>query len=48
MRRLQDAFGDDVALEAAYGDTDGDREMLALAEEKGFKVFNGKGKQGPI
>ncbi len=36
VRRRRDA------LEAAYGDTDGDREMLALAEEKGFKVFNGR------
>lgn len=40
-RRLREAFGPDVALAAAYGDTDGDKEMLALAEEKGFKVFNG-------
>ena len=48
VRRLQEAFGDAVTLEAAYGDTDGDREMLALAEEKGFKVFNGKGRSGPI
>jgi phosphatidylglycerophosphatase C len=42
VRRLREAFGEDVALEAAYGDTDGDREMLALAEEQGMKVFNGK------
>lgn len=48
VRRLKEAFGDDVALEAAYGDTDGDREMLALAEEKGFRVFNGKGRSAPI
>jgi phosphatidylglycerophosphatase C len=41
-RRLREAFGDDVALEAAYGDTDGDREMRALAEERGLRVFNGK------
>jgi phosphatidylglycerophosphatase C len=46
VRRLREAFGDDVALEAAYGDTDGDREMLALAEEKGFRVFNGRGRSG--
>lgn len=39
--RLKAMFGEDVRLEAAYGDTDGDREMLALAEEKGFKVFQG-------
>ncbi len=44
VRRLREAFGEDVALEAAYGDTDGDREMLALAEERGLKVFNGKGR----
>jgi phosphatidylglycerophosphatase C len=43
--RLREAFGDDVRLEAAYGDTDGDREMLALAEEQGLKVFNGKGRR---
>jgi phosphatidylglycerophosphatase C len=46
VRRLQAAFGEDVRLEAAYGDTDGDREMLALAEEQGMKVFNGTGKAG--
>jgi phosphatidylglycerophosphatase C len=44
VRRLQAAFGDDVRLEAAYGDTDGDKEMLALAEEQGMKVFNGVGR----
>jgi phosphatidylglycerophosphatase C len=44
VRRLQAAFGEAVRLEAAYGDTDGDREMLALAEEQGMKVFNGTGK----
>jgi phosphatidylglycerophosphatase C len=47
VRRLQAAFGDDVALRAAYGDTDGDREMLALAEEQGMKVFNGTGRSVP-
>ncbi|MDR3510390.1 MAG: HAD-IB family hydrolase [Caulobacteraceae bacterium] len=41
VRRLRELFGEDVRLEAAYGDTDGDLEMLALAEEKGFKVFQG-------
>ncbi|MGH6955454.1 MAG: HAD-IB family hydrolase, partial [Caulobacteraceae bacterium] len=41
VRRLREAFGEGVALAAAYGDTDGDAEMLALAEEKGMKVFNG-------
>jgi phosphatidylglycerophosphatase C len=41
VRRLRELFGEDVRLEAAYGDTDGDLDMLALAEEKGFKVFQG-------
>jgi phosphatidylglycerophosphatase C len=40
--RLREAFGQDLRLEAAYGDTSGDTEMLALAEEKGFRVFQGK------
>ena len=40
-------FGPDVTLEAAYGDTAGDREMLAMAEEQGMKVFNGIGRRGP-
>jgi len=43
VRRLREAFGDDVRLEAAYGDSDGDLEMLGLAEEQGMKVFNGTG-----
>jgi phosphatidylglycerophosphatase C len=46
VRRLREAYGDDVALAAAYGDSDGDREMLAIAEEKGFRVFNGINKSG--
>ena len=41
VRRLRETFGDDVRLEAAYGDSDGDREMLALADEPGFRVFSG-------
>lgn len=43
VRRLREALGDQIRLEAAYGDTDGDREMLTLAREQGFKVFRGKG-----
>src|SRR3954469_5376932 len=31
--RLKEAFGDDLSLAAAYGDTSGDREMLAIAQE---------------
>jgi len=48
VRRLREVFGDDVRLEAAYGDTDGDREMLALAEEQGLKVFNAKGRRAKL
>jgi phosphatidylglycerophosphatase C len=42
VRRLQAEFGEDVRLDAAYGDSDGDREMLAIAEERGLKVFQGR------
>jgi phosphatidylglycerophosphatase C len=38
VRRLQAAFGD-VRLAAAYGDTSGDTEMLAIADDPGFRVF---------
>jgi phosphatidylglycerophosphatase C len=40
--RLKAVFGEDVHLEAAYGDSDGDLEMLALADEAGMKVFGGR------
>ena len=40
--RLKAAFGEDVRLAAAYGDTAGDREMLAIAEAPGYRVFRGK------
>ncbi len=39
VARLRAMFGEDVRLEAAYGDSDGDVEMLALADEAGMKVF---------
>jgi phosphatidylglycerophosphatase C len=42
VRRLTDALGPDLQLAAAYGDTSGDREMLRLAREKGYRVFTGK------
>lgn len=41
VRRLRTAFGDDMKLTAAYGDTTGDTEMLAIAEEAGFRRFKG-------
>ena len=40
--RLKAAFGQDVVLAAAYGDTSGDREMLRIAEVKGYRVFKGR------
>lgn len=39
VRRLRAAYGPDVRIAAAYGDTSGDTEMLALAEAPGFRVF---------
>lgn len=39
VRRLRAVYGDDVRLAAAYGDTSGDAEMLAIADEPGFRVF---------
>ncbi len=40
--RLRARFGDDVRLAAAYGDTSGDREMLAMADLPGYRVFTGR------
>ena len=42
VQRLREAFGEDVKLAAAYGDTAGDREMLQLAEVKGYRIFKAK------
>lgn len=42
VRRLKAAYGDDVRVLAAYGDTSGDTEMLAMAETPGFRVFRGR------
>ncbi|HEX5262904.1 MAG TPA: haloacid dehalogenase-like hydrolase, partial [Phenylobacterium sp.] len=39
--RLKAAFGPDIEVKAAYGDTSGDREMLAIAEIAGYQVFKG-------
>jgi phosphatidylglycerophosphatase C len=39
--RLKAAFGPKVEIKAAYGDTGGDREMLAMAETAGYRVFKG-------
>ena len=40
--RLRERFGPDLKLAAAYGDTSGDTEMLAIADRKGFKVFTAR------
>jgi phosphatidylglycerophosphatase C len=40
--RLTALLGHPPRLDAAYGDSDGDLEMLALAEEQGMKVFGEK------
>lgn len=45
--RLRAAFGPKVALEAAYGDTSGDKEMLELAQVRGYRVFKGRPKEAP-
>ena len=42
VRRLKAAYGDDMTLVAAYGDTSGDTEMLAMAQDPGFRVFRQK------
>ncbi len=39
VERLIRAYGPDVMLEAAYGDTSGDAEMLARAAHPGFRRF---------
>jgi phosphatidylglycerophosphatase C len=42
VTRLRAAFGNEVRLDAAYGDSDGDTQMLALADEPGMKLFSGR------
>ena len=39
VARLEACFGPGVRLAAAYGDTAGDREMLEIAEVRGYRVF---------
>ena len=39
VRRLREMFGPDLRLEAAYGDTSGDREMLEIAAHAGYREF---------
>jgi phosphatidylglycerophosphatase C len=42
VTRLKAAFGPDLRVKAAYGDTSGDREMLAIAEYPGYRIFKGR------
>jgi phosphatidylglycerophosphatase C len=42
VTRLRAAFGEDLRLVAAYGDTSGDSQMLAIADQPGFKVFKAR------
>jgi phosphatidylglycerophosphatase C len=42
VARLKARFGDDVRLAVAYGDTAGDREMLALAQRGEMRRFTGR------
>jgi phosphatidylglycerophosphatase C len=42
VARLKARFGPEVRLEAAYGDTAGDREMLQIAETAGYRTFTGR------
>jgi len=42
VRRLKAVYGEEVRLTAAYGDTGGDREMLRIADEKGYRVFRAR------
>ena len=39
VERLRALFGPDLELEAAYGDSSGDKEMLAIARTPGYRVF---------
>lgn len=40
--RLHEVFGPELRLAAAYGDTSGDTEMLAIADEPGYRVFTAR------
>lgn len=42
VARLEGRFGRGVRLAAAYGDTGGDTEMLAIADIAGFRVFTAR------
>jgi phosphatidylglycerophosphatase C len=48
VARLEARFGPGLKLAAAYGDTAGDREMLAIAETAGYRVFTGRPAAGDV
>jgi len=48
VRRLREVFGEDVRLAAAYGDTDGDDDMLDIADEKFMRLFAGDPTKGRV
>ena len=41
VKRIKEALGEDVVLTAAYGDTDGDWDMLGMAEQQFMRLFVG-------
>ena len=42
VARLRERYGPLVRLAAAYGDSSGDKEMLEIAEVRGYRVFKGR------
>lgn len=42
VRRIKEVYGENVRILAAYGDTSGDEQMIAAADEKGYRVFTAK------
>lgn len=46
VRRIQEILGPDVHLAAAYGDTDGDWDMLDMAEQQFMRLFVGVPNRG--
>ena len=39
MCRLREVFGESLVLDSAYGDTKGDREMIAAAQNGFYRIF---------
>jgi phosphatidylglycerophosphatase C len=42
VRRLREAYGDDLDLDLAFGDTSGDTAMLKAARKGYYRVFKAK------